>query len=792
LYDRSPVNLIPGFCCFSTFRYFSNPRRVFPVICLVLAPFIVPANAATHRTASGAIHGCTIEQRDAQVTVANGFVKVVVDLPSHSIMELAADHTGSGTYRGNLLAKNGIRFEETETSLEKVARSIWYPTIVDHSSTRVIVDFRSKITDIVPQLHLSLNHESRSVNISVKFPTAGNASKPSKVSFQLRQFFLMGFFQRGAVQAISGQKRFFTSRDRPLLFYTLDREYGSVAVVPQGYGTAESTLFSGGDTDFATGVELSASKSSNTVDEWQPAALGNSVGGSSDSDSLPVTIAFDLYANDLPFPAHRQDQSIVSRGDTGNDATAYLEAVYGSAAGVLGSYVESGSAYPTLGTPDRPYGDAFNFFDPDAWPVVNTLSYSGDPILQQEARKVLERSESDMLPDGQLPHHFEHGKPVYLSIAQSKQTGPNIFWLLAAMDYAAATGNDGWLRSHYVHMQKAAEWLLDKFDSGVSLLKADGPLFIDVFRRSGYTLDTNVAAVWMLQRMAETAESCGDETGAVRYLDFARKIESGIRNNLWDKSDHFLTQRNPDGTTRDFVDYDGNFAAIALGVLNNSSEEAKLLHRLDSGVHIHPGGRGTWVSEKRYEKSDCYGDNDGDSDVAMARIWFFDMLARVHMKDGITFDSLLKNMEFSLLEDVWMPERYDAGGEPTHNSYYHEYPEIFDMVLREMRYGIQVRAQTVTIRPFGTHEFHFQMNTLQVDYSQSKVTLNVPGHGSRHLEIGDLIPHQEFKLSSGGHVVSDANGTLKFDAKAGTRISATRTSSTQSRDKQIFPGNIIK
>ena len=71
--------------------------------------------------------------------------------------------------------------------------------------------------------------------------------------------------------------------------------------------------------------------------------------------------------------------------------------------------------------------------------------------------------ESGMLADGQLPHHFEKGKPVYLSIARSKQTSPDIFWVLAATDYAAGTGDERWLRSHYGHLQKATEWLLARF-----------------------------------------------------------------------------------------------------------------------------------------------------------------------------------------------------------------------------------------------------------------------------------------------------------------------------------------
>ena len=131
------------------------------------------------------------------------------------------------------------------------------------------------------------------------------------------------------------------------------------------------------------------------------------------------------------------------------------------------------------------------------------------------------------------------------------------------------------------------------FDVDEGLLRAEGPLFIDVFRRSEYTLDTNTVAIYLLERMAETAEVLGDSKAATRYRDFAARLKAGVYRRLWNGTDHFLTQRNTDGTTRDFVDYDGNFAALAFGVLDSRAEEEMLLRRLDSGPHTHPGGRGT-------------------------------------------------------------------------------------------------------------------------------------------------------------------------------------------------------
>lgn len=43
------------------------------------------------------------------------------------------------------------------------------------------------------------------------------------------------------------------------------------------------------------------------------------------------------------------------------------------------------------------------------------LSY--DPYLWNEARKLIEKSESAMLSTGQLPHHFVGETPTYVAIS---------------------------------------------------------------------------------------------------------------------------------------------------------------------------------------------------------------------------------------------------------------------------------------------------------------------------------------------------------------------------------------
>ena len=690
----------------------------------------------THATGrSSSPSTVSLTETAEQVTLANDYLKLAFDRESHQIVFLSADHAGSHSFVKNLLGPNGIRFSDVPTGgtsrVETLART---PAMI-----RVRISWpltHSSLTSPI-QLTLSLGTADRGVHIRCVFPATESGAQEPSVHISLHQWFLLGIFNRGVVQYVAGHRQMFTSHDRLRLFYTLDRENGSVAIEPNEPTDLAETVLLSGEAKDTTGIELRAEQSDRPTDVWN----------SFSSLLLPrphsrpkQTIAFQLFANDLPFPAHKAENMINGDEVVRRDSTAYFTAVYGSSVGVLGSYAEPGSAYPTLATPDRPYGDAFNFFDPDAWSTVTALSYSGDTLLQQEARRVLERSENSMLPDGQVPHHFDSGAPTYISIAKSSQTGPNIFWVIAASEYAAGSGDESWLRAHYAHMQLATNWILGKYDPTHRLLRADGPLFIDVFRRSGYTLDTNVAALYLLDRMADVAEFCADPKSAALYRTRRHDIYLGIRAELWDGRDHFITQKNPDGSTRDFVDYDGNYAALALGVTDAPQAE-KLVQRLDAGPHTHPKMYGTWVSERRYEPQDCYGDNDGDSDTAMARIWWLDMAARVRLGDRLTFDVLLDTVESYLLREVWMPERYDADGLPAHNGYYHEYPDIQTMVLREMRYGVHLGFREVTIHPFGVTNFDLRFGKLHVAYSPSALSIFVPGSRICRFVVSGLVPH---------------------------------------------------
>jgi hypothetical protein len=199
------------------------------------------------------------------------------------------------------------------------------------------------------------------------------------------------------------------------------------------------------------------------------------------------------------------------------------------------------------------------------------------------------------------------------------------------------------------------------------------------------------------------------------------------------------------------------------------------MRRLDSGAHTHPGNRGTWTSEKYYGPQDCFGGNTGDSATAMARIWWLDLAARRATGDVTNFYKYFRPIQDDLIQKTWLTERYNAEGKSIRAPYYHEYPEITAMVLREMIYGIDIKINRIQIKPFGIHSFRYHMGDLNISYDQNRVSLFIPGQSERAYEICGLFPDTRYVLSTGKVIVTDHDGTATFTAPAGETIILRRT-----------------
>src|SRR5262249_18036439 len=264
-------------------------------------------------------------------------------------------------------------------------------------------------------------------------------------------------------------------------------------------GQRQTVLLDESSGPWRSGVQQVLSGSYPVTDAWDGSGWGRAAEtlvAQGDQFSTSANVAVNDYDfpvgtlppdTDLPFDVLR----------------AIYTATYGTTVGALDSYALPGETGVTIAHPARAYDPGHNFYDPDTWMTVSSLVYSGDPYLQNEARKLIETSGAKMLPSGQIPHHFNGVDPVYVALSGATQTGPNIFWISAALQYAKATGDLDWLRAHLPDIERALKFLTDRYNPTLQLVQAPGPLWIDVFIRENYTSDTNAYMVELLRDVAD-------------------------------------------------------------------------------------------------------------------------------------------------------------------------------------------------------------------------------------------------------------------------------------------------
>jgi hypothetical protein len=563
-----------------------------------------------------------------------------------------------------------------------------------------------------------------------------------------------GQFARGVTERIDSPAPYFASGSRLHRFYAL----GGGAVDVRAHGQRETVLR---NAPSGSGLEQVLAGAYPSPDDWDGQGWGAATPTTVHAgDTWSVTAR--ISPNDHDFPAGGVPAHPTLPFD---DLAAVLTAVYATAGGVLDTYALPGEAAPTLAHPGWSYGDGRNFYDPDTFVIDSALLWSGDRYLIDQARRTIEKSEASMSDAGQIPHHFNGPDPTFFAISGATQTGPNIFWISAALRYAEATGDEAWLRGHMPAIEKALGFLTDRYDAQVGLVDAPGPLWIDVFVRNQFASDTNAYLVGLLHEVAQAEESTGRGAEAAAHRAMAGHIAAAMNEKLW-AGDHYVTQLNHDGTTRDFVDYDSNLLAVANGVATGD-RAAKVLARVDSGPCTH--GRATWVSERYYGPADTYGGNTGDSATAMGRIGWADAYARAAVGDAHTFqDVILGPLQRDLLERTWLTERYDCAGNAIRAPYYHEYPEVVAMLLREVAYGIRVGLTHVVIDPLSRHDFRWSIGGTEVQHSARRVFLRLPGTGIRRFAISGLTPGATYQVHGHGQpsrAVADASGTVRFSTE---------------------------
>ena len=118
------------------------------------------------------------------------------------------------------------------------------------------------------------------------------------------------------------------------------------------------------------------------------------------------------------------------------------------------------------------------------------------------------------------------------------------------------------------------------------------------------------------------------------------------------------------------------------------------------------------------------------------------------------------------------------------------------MYLSNIKYGVDIQIDGVTISPFSTdasNKFVWDMGTVHVAFSQQEVSVSVPRGLDENavrvtpFEISSLLPNTTYQLSVQGEsadcaleagtakATADAAGVLTFAAPVGYRCTVTAT-----------------
>jgi hypothetical protein len=752
--------------------------------------------------------GSALFFNDSFAVVSNGYVCGVFSFVRPSLAFLAADPAGSANYGTNALAGDGVSIEvqgasgqiSSSVNTGACARSMGL-TIVSNTSQLVSITIHN-IGDSCPNgtvfedWTLSLAQGSPKLVLAASGVTTQNTyATVIRRAVAMKGSSIYAFFERGVVQMRDNQNELasiYPSADTVGRVYSLggccDPLHSAGNVSLSIVRTPTNCTFSGSspnvaivsnDLSFASYYtafhdNIVADPKQVLLDMWGAGWL------IAPRRNIPAGVTWQssmsLAPNAYDFPT--LPGSVLPEGQWHKlaniptaDLHAMLTGIFASIVGNLFTHDNEvqpgyrvGQIATTIHRPDVGYSNTYNYFDPDNYFGTFALLSSNDDYLQHEVQRVLERSGDFLNSKGQLPHHFVGVVPTYQALSGATQTGPNVFWILSCLNYVKYSGDIAWLEKYMPTLRNASSFLFDMIDPQMHLLKCPGSLYIDVFIRNNFTADSNGMIVGFFQEFADAEALLGNESGATLLRGLSEQVAAAMNTALLaNTSDHYVTQRNPDGTIRDFVDYDANLISLAHGVPVSSGLAQRIMSRIDGGRCTR--GRATFVSEKYYGPQDCTNGNIGDSWCAMGRNGWFDALTRKRFMDLATFNNLILD---PLIGDVrrwtWLWERYACDGTPQLNRTvaYFEYPAVTSIMISYIRYGIQPGLQAFTIDPFLPNpvdentNFSFSVGHTVVQFSQAMLQLKLPkvtttdGSMTRNLTVTQLTPATGYSITTSG------------------------------------------
>lgn len=770
-------------------------------------------------------------QQDGISILSTPFVQVSVD-EQGQIISLAGDFLGTGHFNKNVLsAPFGLEAIASAWSNVSFSREIVPGITTSTSFSFEVRTLQAGQLVIEEQWTVSVDETSRAVHLSLAGKLLAEvgglqalvyglySSNPSLQAFTTNGALQMMGHSPAACLGVDGTvQRAFMLGAGSALDILLD---GAPEVVLRS--APAGSAFRSGLQVVALGAYPDHDRNMGTA--WKAACWGHQKGDKALSPAA-WALSLDLLPNDGDFPVSLlADTSASALSWPLEDTASYLTGIYASAAGCLQSYYsdQQGIAAPTVAHPDTGYSPDSNFFDPDNFLTLSALLYSGDRYLLQQVEEVLLRTASTMCGlgaaadaayceqdrqrmltprmraraaaraagrtaahsrHGQLMHHFVSLAPTYESIAGSEQLGPNVFWTLTALRYLAYAPAK--VAAFLPYLDLSLSYLLSFLDEpsapeGVFMVMAPGPLWIDVLVREHYASDSGAMMVHLLREMRAFYLAV-DSAGYASMIDELAACEQGLVKGmnalLWDSAsgDHYITDLDPrTGVRRDFVDYDSNLLAVALGIANSSQAQA-VLRRIDSNPIAHV--RATWCSEIAYsgDREDCYivgGSVCGDSVVTLARIGWADAWARKRASaaDSDSIRSLLlAPLQEDLLRDVWLYERYDAQGQQIRTVFYFEYPSLVSVLLKEVIYGLRLSLGGVEVDPLQRTPFAYRLGGMEVSYAPQRVHLRISNEVRGSCLLHQLLPSTSYEVQQAGAkvtMVSDAQGSLQFAMQDG-------------------------
>lgn len=125
--------------------------------------------------------------------------------------------------------------------------------------------------------------------------------------------------------------------------------------------------------------------------------------------------------------------------------------------------------------------------------------------------------------------------------------------------------------------------------------------------------------------------------------------------------------------------------------------------------------------------------------------------------------------------------RYGCDGLQQENRtmYYFEYPSLVAMLVREIKYGVELTLDAVKIDPFGAPAaFQYHTGDVHVALDPAGVSrVSVPGSGLFPFSLQSMLPSATYQVAAaagcstawaGLQAQADADGKLTFSAPRGT------------------------